>query len=259
MEASMSPDDPWVSLQPTAPLGLHRFQLVWGGEDPVGQWLVGQRPEPLGRGMSHLSLEEPGKLGATRERILPSSQMEPFVAQRARGSSPRNAGRRGTGACASSTRLGSPTVGPARSVRSVNGTAHQAQHPRRVSVLLHPRTGGSAPLFWRDWPRREQRRACIQVVRHQQVQVMGSPTSQAQPSAPPAVLSRAQRAHYRLSWHERLARNARAETAGQLTLKLFGIPEGFATWLGLTGVEGEHDPVTFLSEGELAASLALFA
>jgi len=34
---------------------------------------------------------------------------------------------------------------------------------------------------------------------------------------------------------ERLARNARAATAGQLTLKLFGIPEGFATWLGLTG------------------------
>jgi hypothetical protein len=110
---------------------------------------------------------------------------------------------------------------------------HQAQHPRRVSVLLHPRTTGSAPLLWRDWPRREQRRACIQVVRHQQVQVMGTPTAQARPSEPPAVLSRAQRAHSRLNWQERLARNARARAAGQLTLKLFGIPESFASKMGL--------------------------
>ena len=109
------------------------------------------------------------------------------------------------------------------------------QHPRRVSVLLHPRTGGDAPLLWRDWPRREQRRACIQVVRHQQLQVQEPVVTQTQPEASPAVLTRSQRARYRLSWRERLARNARAETAGQLTLKLFGIPESFATWLGLTG------------------------
>ena len=111
---------------------------------------------------------------------------------------------------------------------------HQAQHPRRVSVLLHPRTGGAAPLLWRDWPRREQRRACTQAVRHQQLHVEET-AGPADPSpAPPAVLSRAQRAHYRLSWQERFARNVRAETAGQLTFKLFGIPESFASWLGLT-------------------------
>jgi len=50
-------------------------------------------------------------------------------------------------------------------------------------------------------------------------------------SLPP--LSRAQRAHYRLSFQERLARNARAPTAGQVTIKLFGIPEAFAAFLGL--------------------------
>ena len=32
---------------------------------------------------------------------------------------------------------------------------------------------------------------------------------------------------------ERLARNARAPTAGQVTIKLFGVPEAFATFLGL--------------------------
>jgi hypothetical protein len=36
-----------------------------------------------------------------------------------------------------------------------------------------------------------------------------------------------------VSWAERLARNARAPTAGQVTIKLFGIPEIFAASLGL--------------------------
>jgi amino acid transporter len=40
------------------------------------------------------------------------------------------------------------------------------------------------------------------------------------------------RAHSRLSWAERLACNARPPTAGQVTIKLFGIPAGFATSLG---------------------------
>ncbi len=56
------------------------------------------------------------------------------------------------------------------------------------------------------------------------------------PTVSPPILSRAQRAHYRLSWEERLARNARPNTVGQRTLKLFGIPESFAAWLGLTAV-----------------------
>lgn len=47
------------------------------------------------------------------------------------------------------------------------------------------------------------------------------------------ILSRAQRAHSRLSWAERLARNARDSTAGQVTIKLFGVPETFAIFLGL--------------------------
>ncbi|HEX4203031.1 MAG TPA: hypothetical protein VHZ51_02295 [Ktedonobacteraceae bacterium] len=76
---------------------------------------------------------------------------------------------------------------------------HQAQHPRRVSVLLYPRKAGSAPLLWRDWPRREQRRACIQVVCSQHLYVEETePTDQ--PPISPAVLSRAQRARSRLSW-----------------------------------------------------------
>ncbi len=42
----MSLDDLWVRLKPAAALGLDLFQLIQGGEDPIGQRLVGERPEP---------------------------------------------------------------------------------------------------------------------------------------------------------------------------------------------------------------------
>ena len=47
MEAGMSLDDLRVRLQPAAPLSLDFFQLIEGSEDPIGQWLVRKRPEPL--------------------------------------------------------------------------------------------------------------------------------------------------------------------------------------------------------------------
>ncbi len=44
--------------------------------------------------------------------------------------------------------------------------------PRQVSVLLHPLPVGSAPLRWRDWPRRHQRHACLRLHRqHLEVQI----------------------------------------------------------------------------------------
>jgi hypothetical protein len=103
--------------------------------------------------------------------------------------------------------------------------------PRRVSLLLHPLSVGPAPLLWHDWSRRAHRRACIQLVRRQRMDVTLEPALP--PPAPSPILSRAQRAHYRLAFAERVARNARAPTAGRVTIKLFGIPERFATSLGL--------------------------
>jgi hypothetical protein len=108
-----------------------------------------------------------------------------------------------------------------------------ATKSRRMSVLLHPLQIGPHPLFWKDWPRRAHRRACMQLLRHQRVEVHLLPAGDAQSPARPQVLSRAQRAHYRLPEAERLARNARAPTAGPVSLTLFGVPEHFATFLGL--------------------------
>ena len=107
------------------------------------------------------------------------------------------------------------------------------QKPRQVSVLLHPLVVGSAPLLWRDWSRRQHRRACMQLLRRHRMDVTLEQALLPPTPAPP-ILSRAQRAHYRLPWAERLARNARASRAGQVTIRLFGVPAGFAASLGLT-------------------------
>jgi len=104
--------------------------------------------------------------------------------------------------------------------------------PRQVSILLHPLSVGSAALLWRDWHRRHQRHACLRLHR-QHLEVQMEPTLKRTSASSAPTISRAQRAHSRLSWAERLARNARTDQAERITLTLFGIPNRLATFLGL--------------------------
>ncbi|GHO98839.1 hypothetical protein KSF_088870 [Reticulibacter mediterranei] len=103
--------------------------------------------------------------------------------------------------------------------------------PRQVSVLLHPVMIGSAPILWHDWGRRMHRHSCIHLLRYQRVEVQVE-SGNAPPAVALAPLSRAERAHYRLTWTQRLARNARSEAGGQVTIRLFGVPEHVAISLG---------------------------
>jgi hypothetical protein len=73
----------------------------------------------------------------------------------------------------------------------------------------------------------------MQLLRHQRIEVSLPPPAAALPRKAEVILSRQQRAHSRLSWAERLARNARIPTASQLMIRLFGVPEDFAISLGL--------------------------
>jgi hypothetical protein len=73
----------------------------------------------------------------------------------------------------------------------------------------------------------------MQLVRQQRIEVSLLPPAAASPDTGEGILSRPQRAHSRLSWQKQLARNTRVSTAGQVTIKLFGVPESFATWLSL--------------------------
>jgi len=61
--------------------------------------------------------------------------------------------------------------------------------PRQVSVLLHPLAVGNAPILWRDWSRRSYRRACMQLLRHQRVEVQEEQRFSANLDCAPAPLS----------------------------------------------------------------------
>jgi hypothetical protein len=140
------------------------------------------------------------------------------------------------------------------------------QTDARVSVLLHPLAVGSAPILWQDWSRRLYRRACIQVVRSQRLEVEIHPSLAPPPDPSPSVLSRAQRAHYRLTFQERLARNARTSTASQVTITqiarsrcLCGFPRSTdrVTFVHLVFTRGSFfsDKLTALSGVRLALFL----
>lgn len=125
------------------------------------------------------------------------------------------------------------------------GYGAKTSKPRRVSAILRPSTSsdrsiettapltGTAPLLWRDWSRCQTRREWMRLLRSQRVDLLGNPEPMASPSTKPSLFSRAQRAHWRLSWQERLARNARAPTAPTVTITLFGLPPAFSASLGL--------------------------
>jgi hypothetical protein len=62
---------------------------------------------------------------------------------------------------------------PLREQCQWNGSA--TAKPRQVSLLLYPLRVGPAPLLWRDWRRRDHRRACMQLTRQQRLEVSLSP------------------------------------------------------------------------------------
>jgi hypothetical protein len=123
------------------------------------------------------------------------------------------------------------------------GTA--TKKPRRVSAVLWPRDTtekaaslppplpASRPIVWGDWQRCFHRRVVVKLLRHQRVEVKLAETAPPAQSPPVGLISRAERAHYRLSWEQRLARNARRSAVPEVSIKLFGIPDTFATVLGL--------------------------
>jgi hypothetical protein len=122
--------------------------------------------------------------------------------------------------------------------------------PRRVSAVLWP-LGPSpspvsilpetvsqpqplAPVLWKDWPRCGIRRAWLKVIRSQTMCLeSSSPLSPSRGScATEKIVIRAERAHWRLSWSQRLARNARPSNVPRLVVTLHGLPAIFASSFG---------------------------
>jgi hypothetical protein len=123
-----------------------------------------------------------------------------------------------------------------------NRRAHRA---RRVSAVywpllspslpvLQPPPPAASPVLWRDWPRCALRRQWIKIVRSQTVTITKEPARASDPSQdlPSSLLTRPQRAHWRLSWEQRLSRNARPASSSRVTITLHGLPAVFAQSYG---------------------------
>ena len=93
------------------------------------------------------------------------------------------------------------------------------------------------PILWGDWPRCHIRRQWIRLLRTQTVTLTCGSANFAEPQEEETehahYQTRAHRAHWRLSWHERMARNARLSTASPLEVTLHGLPAIFAQSFGL--------------------------
>jgi hypothetical protein len=105
--------------------------------------------------------------------------------------------------------------------------------PYFITRLLTPRCAsrGQSPLFtlFTTW---------LKVIRCQMV-IIGWEAKELEEAPPKAatdqVLTRARRAHWRLCWDERFARNARPPTAPSLRIASHGLPTSFAHafWVSL--------------------------
>ncbi|GHO57832.1 hypothetical protein [Ktedonobacter robiniae] len=109
-----------------------------------------------------------------------------------------------------------------------SGSSESSPAPEEASP-----PSASHPILWGDWQRCFHRREVVKLLRHQRVDVELTETAPTTQSPSVLLLSRAERAHYRLSWEQRLARNARRSAAPDVSIKLFGIPDAFAVALGL--------------------------
>jgi len=123
------------------------------------------------------------------------------------------------------------------------GHGKDTKHPRRVSAVLRPigtclssalsppQPEASSPVLWGDWGRCQTRRAFTSLLRTQTVTI--TPSVSPSVRTDPVPLTRSQRAHWRMSWAQRLARNAAKPSGPSVQIHLFGIPSTFAISVGL--------------------------
>ncbi len=93
------------------------------------------------------------------------------------------------------------------------------------------------PVLWQDWPRCQIRRNWLKVVRSETVAMEATQAEKPMAVSSCQMMTRAQRAHWRLNWQQRSARNARPATAPPLTLTLYGLPATFAYAYGFALLE----------------------
>ena len=116
--------------------------------------------------------------------------------------------------------------------------AQPPPHPL-ATACEHERTpllASLAPVLWGDWPRCLFRRRWLGLLRTQTVELTfrSLPSEEDLSSNREDVQTRAQRAHWRLSWQQRMARNAYPSWAPVLTITIYGLPAAFARYVGVS-------------------------
>jgi hypothetical protein len=127
---------------------------------------------------------------------------------------------------------------------------NDTKRARRVSAVLRPIEGpplppvpvpsllpATKPILWGDWSRCQTRRRLMSLLRTQTVTITLTPaTAPALDAAHCGPFTKEERKHYRLTWEQRLTRNAKSASEPQVSLHLFGIPAAFAQAIGLPSV-----------------------
>lgn len=106
--------------------------------------------------------------------------------------------------------------------------AREAQSAQ-VEPLCAP---APCPILWGDWERCRIRRRWLDLLRTQTVTLAPAQPAEKTDTTKQRVQTRAQRAHWRLSWEQRLAPNARSLTAPPLEITIHGLPAAFAQSFG---------------------------
>lgn len=103
------------------------------------------------------------------------------------------------------------------------------------STCLHPPPPPllPQPILWGDWPRCHLRRRWLSLLRTQTVTIGPLSPDEHAPLPDEPTFTRAERAHYRLSWEQRLVHNARSPLTPVPTMTIYGLPASFALSVGL--------------------------
>jgi hypothetical protein len=127
------------------------------------------------------------------------------------------------------------------------GHGKETKDPRRVSATRRPIEGpvpppevvparayATQPILWGDWSRSQTRRSFTSLLRRHSVTITVTPVASSSQDAPDrGPITREERVHCRLSWAQRLARNACRVPTQKTLIHLFGIPTPFAQSVGL--------------------------
>lgn len=196
--------------------------------DPAApQWARAKRPGGIGG--EDFTLQEDGTLRCPAGQVLCAQERRPEA-----GGTLRVFYAAGIGSCR-----------PCPLRERCQGRGAHTKKPRRVSMVLRPIAHtapdpslpppppGPHPLLWGDWSRCQTRRAWMRLLRTQTVTLTCLPLAATTQAAASGPLTRAQRAHWRLSWNERLARNACSTDSPAMEIHLFGIPPALAAHLSL--------------------------